>query len=50
MNEDIFNIFFGGQRTQSRSAGGRGQRSPRRGEDLNINITIDESDVFSGRT
>jgi len=49
MNEDIFNIFFGGQRTQSRSAGGRGQRSPRRGEDLNINITIDESDVFSGK-
>jgi len=53
LNDDIFNIFFGGQRTsQSRSStsGSRAQRSPRRGEDINTTITIDESDVFVGKS
>ncbi|HOH54408.1 MAG: molecular chaperone DnaJ [Thermotogaceae bacterium] len=51
LNEDIFNIFFGGQRTQGRSTGAtRAHRSSRRGEDININVSIDESDVFSGKT
>lgn len=50
LNDDIFNIFFGGQHTQGRPTGtARGQRSSRRGEDVHINVSIDESDVFSGK-
>ncbi|MCX7654609.1 MAG: molecular chaperone DnaJ [Fervidobacterium sp.] len=48
LNDDIFNIFFGGQRTQSTS-----QRSarkvPKRGEDVNLEVTINEKDVFTGK-
>ncbi len=47
-NDDIFNIFFGNQRTQS-SQRASGRRAPKRGEDINIEVTLNEADVFTGK-
>lgn len=52
-NDDIFNIFFGNQGTQtssSRQSSRGARRSARRGEDINVEVTIDESDIFTGKT
>ncbi|MBO8139133.1 MAG: molecular chaperone DnaJ [Thermosipho sp. (in: Bacteria)] len=46
INNDIFNIFFGDQRTSSR----RRQRTSRRGEDININVDITFEELFKGVT
>uniref|UniRef100_A0A7V4KF90 Chaperone protein DnaJ n=1 Tax=Fervidobacterium pennivorans TaxID=93466 RepID=A0A7V4KF90_FERPE len=51
LNDDIFNIFFGGHRTSTsqtqRTTTGR--RYAKRGEDINLEVTISEADVFTGK-
>ncbi len=47
--EDIFNIFFGGGTTRQSSQTTSGRRV-RRGEDININLVVDDHQVFTGTT
>ncbi|MEJ5258207.1 MAG: molecular chaperone DnaJ [Fervidobacterium sp.] len=49
--DDIFNIFFGGQRTSTASQSSqRGtRRSSRRGEDINVELVITDADIFTGK-
>ncbi len=47
-NDDIFNIFFGDQRTQTRTRT-TSRRSPRRGEDIQLDVSVTERDVFTGK-
>lgn len=49
LNDDIFNIFFGGQRTQSGSQRTGARRTARRGEDINLEVVISEKEVFTGK-
>ncbi|MGC8820030.1 MAG: molecular chaperone DnaJ [Fervidobacterium sp.] len=49
LNDDIFNIFFGGQRTQASGQRSTSRKAPKRGEDINFEITIDQIDVFTGK-
>jgi molecular chaperone DnaJ len=46
INNDIFNIFFGDQRTSSRQK----QRRAKRGEDINITVDVPFEQVFTGTT
>ncbi|MBO8160853.1 MAG: molecular chaperone DnaJ [Thermosipho sp. (in: Bacteria)] len=46
INNDIFNIFFGNQRTSSR----RSQKRPKRGEDINISVDVSFEELFTGTT
>ncbi|QTA37880.1 molecular chaperone DnaJ [Thermosipho ferrireducens] len=44
INNDIFNIFFGNQRTSS----SRKRRTARRGEDINISVDVNFQELFTG--
>ncbi|MBT1248612.1 MULTISPECIES: molecular chaperone DnaJ [unclassified Thermosipho (in: thermotogales)] len=44
INNDIFNIFFGDQRTSSRKRAKR----PKRGEDINISVDVSFEELFTG--
>lgn len=48
INNDIFNIFFGGQQSSSRSR--TRKKAPRRGEDINITVDVPFEQIFTGTT